>query len=423
MNRESTTAKTILFVHYGDDGIRGSERCLLNLFAHLDRKAFTPVLWCNSQELAMAARAMGVACHATPFSLLLGWEKPKLRLFGWWQLVRAGQRLIHAYRADVVHCNSGAPCQWMHWAARWCRTPMLVHLHAHYSLRDRLTLGLYQAPLLVGVSDYVLSPFMQEGFAPEKCQIIPNGIDIEALDAVEAFSFRNTMGIPDDAIVLGYAGAMLMEKGIDHLLNVTHRLIAKGYPVHLVLLGNGRDQPTFEAMAEKLNIRDRVHFAGQQADAIAWMKGGMDIYISSAHSESFGLALAEASLAGLPVVVNQIGGVGSVIKDQVTGLLAATNNEVDLLAKIETLLTEPDLRQRLGASGRDFIRNNLTIEKYCQSFETLYHAIASDADSIPRLHKDWHLHAMYRGILSFRPNRLTRFQAQRWLEEPCHGEK
>ncbi|WP_280205794.1 hypothetical protein [Aeromonas veronii] len=52
-------ATPVLLVHYGEDWIRGSERCLLDLLAHLDRSRFTPLLWCNSPTLAAEAAPSG----------------------------------------------------------------------------------------------------------------------------------------------------------------------------------------------------------------------------------------------------------------------------------------------------------------------------------------------------------------------------
>ncbi|MGL5975051.1 MAG: glycosyltransferase family 4 protein, partial [Aeromonas sobria] len=82
------SAIPILLVHYGENWIRGSERCLLDLLAHLDRDRFTPLLWCNSQRLADEAALLGVKALAEPFSLLLGWQAPRFDVAAYRQLQR-----------------------------------------------------------------------------------------------------------------------------------------------------------------------------------------------------------------------------------------------------------------------------------------------------------------------------------------------
>ena len=63
--------KRILFIHYGENAIRGSERCLLDLVHYLDRKIFTPVVWCNSECLAGEVEKLNVKVVQTDFRMLL----------------------------------------------------------------------------------------------------------------------------------------------------------------------------------------------------------------------------------------------------------------------------------------------------------------------------------------------------------------
>lgn len=66
MSNPTPQPATVLFVQYGRDWIRGSERCLLDLMGNLSRERFRPVLWCNATALADAARAAGVEVHHAP---------------------------------------------------------------------------------------------------------------------------------------------------------------------------------------------------------------------------------------------------------------------------------------------------------------------------------------------------------------------
>ncbi|MGL5481308.1 MAG: glycosyltransferase family 4 protein, partial [Aeromonas veronii] len=106
-------ATPVLLVHYGEDWIRGSERCLLDLLAHLDRSRFTPLLWCNSPTLAAEAATLGVETMVEPFSLLLGWQAPRFDLAAHRRLSRRARALITERQIGLVHANSAAPCQWL----------------------------------------------------------------------------------------------------------------------------------------------------------------------------------------------------------------------------------------------------------------------------------------------------------------------
>src|SRR5262245_25668642 len=119
----------ILFVHYGDDWIRGSEQCLIDLLASLDRTRFAPVVWCNSGVLRHELALRGVDVRSYSFDLLFNWNNDIARLGPYLRLIRQAKRLLREAAIDLVHCNSGAPAQWMIPACRARRIPMLSHLH------------------------------------------------------------------------------------------------------------------------------------------------------------------------------------------------------------------------------------------------------------------------------------------------------
>ena len=108
----------VLFIHYGEDWIRGSEVCLLNLMAHLP-KPFVPVLWCNQARLAQAAQARGIDEVYTSAGLSINWSNLIL-----------GQNLISKHQIKLIHANSAAPVKLASAIARQANLPLLCHLHA-----------------------------------------------------------------------------------------------------------------------------------------------------------------------------------------------------------------------------------------------------------------------------------------------------
>ncbi|HJU65024.1 MAG TPA: hypothetical protein VJ596_05070, partial [Gemmatimonadaceae bacterium] len=67
----------VLFTHFGEEWIRGSERCLLDLLTHIDRRQFAPIVWCNAEKLAEEVRKLGLPVHLGTFHLLLDWTPPR----------------------------------------------------------------------------------------------------------------------------------------------------------------------------------------------------------------------------------------------------------------------------------------------------------------------------------------------------------
>ena len=143
--------KKILFTHYGENQIRGSERCLLDLIKHLDKELFAPIVWCNSELLEAEVKKLNIRVIRSDFSILFGWLSPRYDFVGFLSTIRQGLDIVRSEQIDLLHANSGAPNQWLNLIGRISKLPLVSHLHSRYPLRDRLTLGLHKTSLAVGV--------------------------------------------------------------------------------------------------------------------------------------------------------------------------------------------------------------------------------------------------------------------------------
>jgi len=87
-------AKRILFVHYGDNWIRGSEKCLLDLIHYLDNRQYQPYVWTNNPALLNELDKSYVPGEASDFALLLGWKAPKYDVTEWFRLFKKACAII-----------------------------------------------------------------------------------------------------------------------------------------------------------------------------------------------------------------------------------------------------------------------------------------------------------------------------------------
>jgi glycosyltransferase involved in cell wall biosynthesis len=98
-------------------------------------------------------------------------------------------------------------------------------------------------------------------------------------------------------------------------------------------------------------------------DELAKVYDGADIFAMTSVNldrsiEGFGLVYLEAAAHGLPVVAHDVGGVSDAVADGVTGLLVPPNRPLQLAAAFEKLIDDSELRQRLGAAGREWAMRN-----------------------------------------------------------------
>jgi glycosyltransferase involved in cell wall biosynthesis len=122
-------------------------------------------------------------------------------------------------------------------------------------------------------------------------------------------------------------------------------------PWSLEVIGDGSARAEVEAALAPLG--DRVRYAGALDEpAIATHLADADIFVWPAINEAFGMALLEAQASGLPVIAGNSGGVGDIVADSETGLLAPPGDVDGFATAVRALLTDPKRRAQFGAAAR-----------------------------------------------------------------------
>src|SRR6185437_15058774 len=95
----------VLFTHFGDQWIRGSETLLLDLLRYLNRSRIQPIVWCNGAEMAEVCRESGYITHKTDFEYYLDTGSPRFSFRKYSALVREAKAIARRYGVAVLHAN------------------------------------------------------------------------------------------------------------------------------------------------------------------------------------------------------------------------------------------------------------------------------------------------------------------------------
>lgn len=371
MSVPAAQATPILFTHYGEEWIRGSERCLLDLLTHIDRKRFRPVVWCNAEMLAAEARALDVRVHLSRFSLLLHWTPPRYDFANYRKLVREGRHLVGQHGIRLMHSNSAGPTQWLFPIARRARIPLLTHLHAPYNKRERVTLGIHQATLAVGVTRGCLDGLLEDGLPEGRTTTVYNGVDLSVWKGQDQKELRARLGIGPDEIVLTQAGSLIHRKGHDILLRAFAELRRQRANCWLLIAGEGEDRASIEAVARALDLGSSVHFLGFVPSGPIF-RDATDIAVSPSRAEGFGLTVIEAGAFGKVVVATDTTGMDEIITDGVNGIIVPIEDAPRLTEALLRLVDDPALRASMGRALRATVEDRFLISNYVQNLESAY---------------------------------------------------
>jgi glycosyltransferase involved in cell wall biosynthesis len=189
--------------------------------------------------------------------------------------------------------------------------------------------------------------------------VTPFGVDID--------SFRPANRPTEtETITVGTVKTLSPKYGMDTLIQgfaACRRSMRKERPeiaerLRLRIVGGGPQHDELEKLACDEGISDVTTFVGAVPhDTIPRELNRLDIYVavSRLDSESFGVAVVEASACGLPVVVSDVGGLPEVVLDGETGFVVPRDDPRALADSLRQLLLNPDLRSPMGAAGRRFV--------------------------------------------------------------------
>lgn len=373
--------KNILFVHFGNDWIRGSERCLLDLIDQLDRSKYRPHVWTNSPALHSQLSLQQIPSILSPFTILFGWQKPRFNILNWFKQVLRGRKLVNTLNIDLIHVNSGAPNQWMTMVAKISGIPLVTHLHCDYIARDRLTLGLHFSPHIITASEAISRSLLQDGYKKNKLSVVHNGIDIQRLQSQSAVDTKSRLGIEPDSFLFATVGSLITRKGVDRIM-LALRHLAFEYPdCHLLVIGDGEEKDNLNKYCKTLHLQSRVHFIGEQDNIIGWLKG-CDVFVSGAREEAFGLVIAEASVAGIPIVAPYEGGIPEIVSHGEHALLYPNQGYAPMLKMMRALADRPELGHRLAINARNHIESYFTVQRYANQIQSIYQQVLTRKTSV-----------------------------------------
>ncbi len=164
---------------------------------------------------------------------------------------------------------------------------------------------------------------------------------------------RSALGIPEGALVVGFIGRIVRDKGMIELAGAWKLLSAEFPELHLLLVGPFEPQDPIPPETEQaLRTDPRIHLPGVHWDT-AKFYASMDVFCLPTYREGFPVVLLEAAAMALPCVATKVAGCVDAVVDGVTGILVTARDSGGLASALRGYLTSPDLRREHGAAARE----------------------------------------------------------------------
>jgi glycosyltransferase involved in cell wall biosynthesis len=219
----------------------------------------------------------------------------------------------------------------------------------------------------IAMTEVMADDLVAEGVPREQLRVIPNGVPEAPVVAVPADS--------ETVLYVGNFTQGAAHKAFDVLLDAW-ALVAPRCPNARLQIAGGGDAESWQAYARKLGCADRVDFLGHQRDLEpCYLRAGLLVLPS--RGEGISNALLEAMSFGLPVVVSDIPGNRTVVRDGVDGLVVPTGDAASLAEALHRLLGSPDLRQSMGRAARARVRAAFDLGRVVDAVTDYYANLAT----------------------------------------------
>lgn len=311
----------------------------------------------------------------------------------------------HMYRAEVVGTRAALAL-----AEQGLPRPYVVstiHSSRVRNEEDRALLRRLTPSMdrLIAVSRAIVAKLVTEGRTATQVDLIYNGVDLQRYEYTDACcTLPEEYGFPEGTPLVGVVARLEPEKGHQTLLEAWPRVHENVPQAKLLIIGEGSQRATLEALAEDLDLLgercsgDRcvgtrrarpgaqVLFTGLRDDVPA-VTAALDVAVLPSYREAQGLALLEAMALRRPVVATNVGGVPEMVEHGVTGLLVPPRDPVALGAAIARLLTDHPLADMLARAGHDFVHANFSLDEMVRAISAIYEvgaAVVAERSSTAR---------------------------------------
>jgi len=263
-------------------------------------------------------------------------------------------------------------------AARRVGVPTLWYVHdfVTHGCFDRLCYAL--ADRVVVETEAVADRFRRLGSFAHKVVKIPGAIDVAAfVPRRSREAVRAELGLQGIDFVIGTVGRTDRDKNVGALLECLARLRAcQPGLVGLIVGADGRPGSTagldaLKRQAHNLGLDSAVIFTGYRKD-VADLMNVMDIFVSTAIAEPFGLTYLEAMAVGKPIVAVRSGGTPEVVPHGTCGLLVQSGDINEMTEAIARLLNDPPLRARFAVNGQRRVRSCFDESMWADRVISLY---------------------------------------------------
>jgi glycosyltransferase involved in cell wall biosynthesis len=293
------------------------------------------------------------------------------------------KKILQQTKYDLVHVHFGFNALLIYPLLKRLRIPLVVTFHgvdaSPEMLREKEYKRRIKKMLEYASSIIIVSPHMKETLElaghNEKINVIPCGVD------PEEFNVSRRSQSPEFITIL-HSGRLVSKKGVSDLIRVFSLLSHRHRNIRLYIIGDGPELERCKQLADDARADSIQFFGAKPHEEVKRFMEEADVFVLNSRvgdkgdMEGLPVSLLEAMSMQLAIITSRHAGIPEAIIDNVNGLLVDEKDNIGLTTAIEQLISDKDLRKRLGEAARQTVMNKFTSDGTNKRIAEVYKRVA-----------------------------------------------
>lgn len=322
---------------------------------------------------------------------------PEMKRIPNWKSDREAYRkikqIIEEFQPDIVHTHAAKAGALGRKAAKAAGVKVIVHTfhgHVFHSYFGTVKSKLFQfierrlASYSTGI--IAISELQKKELSEtyrickaEKIKVIPLGFDLlpfhEKRQALRE-EVRAEFGLKEGEVAVAIVGRLAPIKNHGLFLEVVETLAKRGVTARYFVVGDGSERSMIEARIAELQqtLSLDITMTSWITD-IARFNAAMDVICLTSDNEGTPVSLIEAQASSIPVISTDVGGVRDIVSDGETGFVVPKNDALKFAEKLEILITQKEIREKMSQNGWTYVRELFHYERLVADMKSYYRSL------------------------------------------------
>lgn len=289
-------------------------------------------------------------------------------------------KILKSEKVDLIHLNTLTPfCKYAGIAGFLRRIPIIwvVRENPMISRSRRLVFWLKRLSNLIVFVDHDTKNKLLPDLP--NIRVIYNGVDLEIFRPSKNDFLLNRFNINTKNRLIGYIGLITERKGLVYLIKAMALIKKKNENIKLILIGGYKNEEyeyylKIKKLIEDLSLKEDVYFTGTISNIYTMRDAinSLDVIVLPSLEERCSRSLLESLACGKAVVATRVGGTPEIIDDGVNGILINPMNEMQIAEAVLRLLSDDELRQKMGINGRKKVEEFFDLKENVAKMKELY---------------------------------------------------